>query len=348
MSTLLTRDHFRNWVFERDHHQCVICHFPAVDAHHIMERRLFTADHEFGGYFLDNGASVCPNCHIKSEQTIISTERIREAAGIRKIILPEHLYDDQVYDKWGNPVLANGRRLKGELFHDESVQKILALGGVLNLFTNYVKYPRTHHLPWSLGMHDDDRMHTSTEQWNGMEVVITIKMDGENTTMYNDHIHARSIESGNHPSRTWVKNFWAGIAVGIAEGWRICGENLYAEHSIHYDDLSSYFQGFSVWDDKNRCLSWDETLEYFQLFGIAPVQQLYRGVYNESVIKKLHESLDFNRCEGYVLRPARSFTYNEFRKYVGKFVRPNHIRTTKHNWKGQPVIPNKLKSKSGS
>jgi 5-methylcytosine-specific restriction endonuclease McrA len=38
---LLNRDEFREGVFERDNHKCVICGKPAVDAHHIMERRLF-------------------------------------------------------------------------------------------------------------------------------------------------------------------------------------------------------------------------------------------------------------------------------------------------------------------
>lgn len=53
--------------------------------------------------------------------------------------------------------MANGTRLKGELFFDESVQKILASAGVLGDFSDRIKYPRTHHAPWSDGMHGDDR-----------------------------------------------------------------------------------------------------------------------------------------------------------------------------------------------
>lgn len=49
---LLTRDEFREGVFERDGHKCVVCGDDARDAHHIMERRLF-AD---GGYYMENGA----------------------------------------------------------------------------------------------------------------------------------------------------------------------------------------------------------------------------------------------------------------------------------------------------
>lgn len=334
MSKLLTRTEFRNGVFARDNNKCVICKEPSADAHHIMERRLF----DDGGYYLDNGASLCSTCHIKAEETAISPEQLREAIGITKAILPSHLYEDQVYDKWGNIVLPNGERLKGELFYDESVQKIIA--PYLSVFTQYVKYPRTHHLPWSQGMHDDDRMHSTVAQWQDREVVITLKMDGENTTMYNDHIHARSLDSKKHPSRSWVKQFWSTISHEIPEGWRVCGENLYAKHSIGYDDLRSYFYGFSVWNDKNVCLSWDDTIFFFEGVGIHPVKVIYQGKYNQALMYRIHEQLDFEKNEGYVLRLADSFTYSEFRKYVGKFVRKNHIQTTKHWLHGQEMVVN--------
>src|SRR5690606_36086297 len=111
----------------------------------------------------------------------ISVEQIREFAGITKPVLPEHMYSDVVYDKWSNIILENGQRIRGELFNDESVQKILKQGGVLDLFTNRMKYPRTYHLPQSPGMNDDDRMLKSLEIFHNREIVITEKMDGENT-----------------------------------------------------------------------------------------------------------------------------------------------------------------------
>lgn len=118
---LLTRDEFRNSVFERDGHKCVVCGKPAKDAHHIIERRLFSD----GGYYLDNGASLCEEHHIEAEKTCISVDYLRECIGAEEIILPEHFYRDIEYDKWGNIVMPNGTRVKGELFYDESVQKIL-------------------------------------------------------------------------------------------------------------------------------------------------------------------------------------------------------------------------------
>jgi hypothetical protein len=140
MNSLLSRTEFRNQVFARDNHKCVIpdCNQPAQDAHHILERRLFSD----GGYYLDNGASVCEPHHLMCETTEISCQELRQWCGIEEIILPENLSPDTEYDKWGNPILPDGRRLRGELFYEESVQKILK--PVLHLFTKYVKYPRTY------------------------------------------------------------------------------------------------------------------------------------------------------------------------------------------------------------
>ena len=339
---LLSRDEFREGVFTRDNHKCVICGDPAKDAHHILERRLFGLS---GGYYLDNGASVCKNHHLDCEMTLISVESVREACGITRNVVPDHLYDDHSYDKWGNCVLDNGKRTRGELFYDESVQKIITRGGVLDLFTHYVKYPRTLHLPWSEGIHKDDRVIDDTSGLVGCDVIVTEKLDGENTSLYSDHFHARSVDGRHHPSRDWAKNFWSGISHDIPDGWRICGENMYAEHSIHYGNLESYFYGFSIWTDRNECLSWDDTLEWFELLGIAPVPVLYQGVYSEAAIQALYDSKrDWSDREGYVVRTIDGFNYGGFRNHVAKFVRKGHVQTNKHWMMGQRIVQNELRA----
>lgn len=328
---LLTRDAFREGVFARDSKRCVLCGAPGQDAHHIIERRLFPD----GGYYLGNGATVCGDCHLKCEATLVSVEDVRLAAGIRKKILPPGYYDDHVYDKWGNAVMANGQRMRGELFDDESVQKVLA--PVLHVFTTLVKYPRTWHLPWSPGISDDDRVHHPDldgfykPDGTPEEVVVAAKMDGENTSMYRNYIHARSVDGRSHPSRDWVKNFHRTFAHDIPEGWRVCGENLYAVHSIQYQDLPSWFMGFSIWNDLNVCLSWNDTLDWFELLGITPVPVLYRGPFDRKIVQGLYdEKRDWDTIEGYVMRVERAFRYAEFPKVVGKYVRRAHNRTVKH------------------
>lgn len=330
---LLTRDQFREMVFGRDRYACVICGEDGQDAHHIIERRLFPD----GGYYLDNGATLCGSCHIKAEQTIISVREILDHT-MGSLVLPPHLYGDQEYDKWGNPILPSGQRLKGELFDDPSVRK--ALAPVLNRFISRIKYPRTYHLPFSPGVTSDDRIMETYAGLEGQEVVVTEKMDGENTTWYKDYCHARSIDYEPHPSRDRVKAMWAERAHDIPESFRICGENLYAKHSIEYDNLKSYFQVFSIWDGLT-CLSWQETKDWANLLDLEVVPVLYQGPWDEEFLMDLALTLDTNRQEGFVVRTVSTFHYRDFRVKVGKYVRESHVQTHGH-WMRSKVIPNKL------
>lgn len=324
---LLSRDNFRNGVFERDNHKCVVCGGDAVDAHHIIERRLF----DDGGYYLDNGASLCEEHHLDAERTIIGAQELRDLIGIKNIILPKGYHRDTEYDKWGNIVLPNGTRMKGELFYDESVQKIIK--GVLSLFTDYVKYPRTKHLPWSDGVQKDDDLLSSDEIFIDREVVVTEKMDGENASIYSDaYFHARSVNGNSHPSQNWIKSSLQRFAYNIPDKWRVCGENLYATHSIKYNGLSDYFLVFSIWDSTNKCLSWDETVEWCKLLDLKHVPVLYHGTYDRELIHTAYENLT-HESEGYVVRTADSYAYPDFAKNIAKFVRANHITEQRHNWR---------------
>lgn len=332
------RDDFREAVFLRDNHVCVICGVRAVDAHHIIERRLFSD----GGYVLDNGASLCATHHLAAESTELSCEEIREAAGI----LPPDLYADTRYDKWGNPFRDDGVRFKGPLYFDLSVRKIIK-----GNFVDYVKYPRTFHLPWSEGRTKDDRIMENVNGLLNRPLIVTEKMDGENTTFYRDFIHARSFDYGSHVSRDRVKSLHATVCGEIPYGWRICGENVYARHSIAYDNLASYFLVFSIWNEANECLGWEETEEWCKLLGLETVPVLGSGTFRHSA-EFIWECEGFYRkaqelhtLEGYVVRPAEEFELKDFSKLVGKYVRKNHVQTSSH-WKYEKVIPNGLKDGS--
>ena len=352
---LLTRLGFTQSVHNRDGHACVVCgrspiysdpvKCSEVDAHHIIDRALF----EDGGYYLDNGVTVCSNrmdgtvsCHVLAEQTVISTSQLRDAAGIKNVILPDHLDADTTNDKWGNPILPNGNRMIGEMFFRENVQKALDAGKVLPLFVPQVKYPRTYHAPWSPNLENDDRMHEGMDFFTGKEVVVTIKKDGENTTMYSDFIHARSVsDMAPHESRTLIKALHGQVAHDIPKDWRVCGENMYAKHSIHYKNLKAYFYVFNIWNEVNVALSWDDTEMYAALLGFSTVPVLYRGIYDEEKIKAialdgLHNG---DEIEGYVIRVADEMPYHAFRYNTAKVVRKNHVRTSKH-WLKELVVKN--------
>ena len=222
-----------------------------------------------------------------------------------------------------------------------------------------MKYPRTMNLPWSDTQSRDDVFIQDCSCFEGKQVVITEKLDGENTNLYgvsdqypNGRFHARSQETNHHPSRTWIKQLLAGICFQIPKCDQLCGENLYAHHSIFYTELPSYFFLFNMVRDY-VVLSWEE-IEYTaeSLFlETAPV--LYRGLWDEEKVKSIWtgkgnyptfdgpdgKSVD---AEGYVVRLASEFPVTDFHISVAKYVRKNHVQTDEH-WMTKEVVPNRLK-----
>lgn len=201
-----------------------------------------------------------------------------------------------------------------------------------------MKYGRTPHLPWSQGISDDDRVIKSTSQFN--DIVITEKMDGENTTIHKNGCHARSLDSKQHPARDWVNNFSSNFRYLLRDGERIIGENMFAMHSIPYTDLESYFLGFAVMLD-GVCLSWYDTQIRFAKLGICSVPVIYRGPFNVINFKTLPW-----RGEGYVVRNAGSFIEKDQGLNIAKFVRANHVQPNTKHWISAPVIKNLLKTGS--
>lgn len=205
-----------------------------------------------------------------------------------------------------------------------------------------VKYPRTPHLPWSVSKTSDDITLSHIHHFEQLkDIVVTEKLDGENTTLYRNHIHARSLDSKGHHSRDWIKRLHAEIRFDIPDGFRICGENVFAKHSIFYDKLTTYFYAFAIFEG-NVCLSWAETVEWCKLLNLEIVPVLYRGKWNEVAIKAcwMGTSTFGPEQEGYVVRNAQRFAFPDFSKNVAKYVRSNHVSTDNH-WMYQTITRNK-------
>lgn len=340
---LLSREEFSRVVLARNGGRCAVptCSAMSVDAHHILSRNLFKAAHEFGGYYEANGAGLCDTHHLNAETTDITVEQLREWCGITDPAMPEHLALDTLYDTWGNPILADGTRLPGELFDTDGCQK--ALRAHLHLFQNArVKYPRTLHLPSSPGLSGDDKVQRDLSAlFAADEVVVTLKADGEATTFYQDgYSHARSVTSSPHPSRDHIRALAAATGPNLPVGWRVCGENLWAVHSIEYTDLPAHFLVYSVWDG-NRCLPWDETVEWCALLDLRAVPVIYRG----SMLEEKGLATVFapyaDAHEGYVVRTAGEFAMRDFQTHVVKYVRKGHVTTDQH-WMHGPMRVNGL------
>lgn len=209
-----------------------------------------------------------------------------------------------------------------------------------------IKYPRTPHLWWSPGSDADDiGISESAPLVTSSDVVATIKYDGENTTVYPDGTcHARSANSGPHPSRTWMRGEAARIGPLLPAQWRLCGENLYARHSIGYDDLESWFYAFSFWDhhgDEPVAVDWDTTVEWAQLIDVPAVAVIYRGPFDRTALTDAFAPYASDH-EGYVVRDAAPIAASDFPTRIAKWVRTNHVRTDRH-WMFSNVTPNGLR-----
>lgn len=203
------------------------------------------------------------------------------------------------------------------------------------------KYPRTFHFPFSPGAVNDDRMQ---EHWQSLleyELVITEKLDGENTCIKSDGVYARSHGAVNrNPWAGPIWEIWERIGRSLGD-LHLFGENLYAVHSIEYQRLGHYFYVFAV-RDGNTWLSWDMVCEYAQILELPVVPVINRGHFDAAGLQQIihHNqqsgSLLGGISEGVVCRRTAAFAEEEFPEAVLKFVRKNHVQTDEHwtrNWK---------------
>lgn len=300
---LLTREQFRMYVLALDNGSCCVpdCPYPAEDAHHIIERRLWSD----GGYYFANGAPLCDRNgtghHMDAEMNRILPQQLRNWCGHTEILLPPQLDETFVYNKWGKVIQPwNG------------------------------KWPRTFHLPWSRSVSKGDRIISSLaglEQ--AQQLVVTEKLDGECTTFTRERCHARSLDSQPHRSQNWVRNLWGSIQYNIPDNWRLVGENVYATHSLKYDALSSYFYLFAVVEGET-ILSWDDTLDIATIFDLQ-TPRIAKYTNDLTAIQNLQ--IDPDKVEGYVVRDTAAIPVTNWSNQAAKYVRADHVRTLDHGWR---------------
>lgn len=203
-----------------------------------------------------------------------------------------------------------------------------------------MKYPRTFHSPNSPGGTSDDKRMTKTDYdlffWSPeIDIVITEKLDGENTCFSRDFIHARSEDSGyNAPWQTMMRNRWEGLRHTLPENLVFYAENMYAVHSVEYEKLGDLFFVFGIVlkvQDKAWFLSWHATEEICAVFGFSTVPVIGSG---KTVIPD--KSRFGGQCEGIVMRNGGMFDFDDFSENVVKVVRADHVQTDEHwtkHWK---------------
>lgn len=119
VDSLLTREEFKEQVFAKTNGKCCVprCDCEAVDAHHIMDRKLWSD----GGYYLTNGAALCSKHHLDAEQGRITPKQCLDYMNINvtDVCVPDKLREeysksisnfesfyrtlmlDGLIDKWG-------------------------------------------------------------------------------------------------------------------------------------------------------------------------------------------------------------------------------------------------------
>ena len=223
------------------------------------------------------------------------------------------------------------------------------------LIDRNMKYPRTYHVPFSPGATRDDKKLKDGwfEYYRGKEIVLTEKLDGENSCLCKKGVFARS-----HAAETrspWSINLWGDNGIYwkinryIDNDLYVFGENLYGIHSIEYNRLKDYFHMFAGYSENaDEWWSWDDVNLMGEIFGLPVVPELWRGkIQTEDELRKLIDkfmgepSTYGTEKEGIVIRLTDEFKSEDFTNYVCKYVRANHVQTDEHwtrNWKKAKLI----------
>jgi ATP-dependent RNA circularization protein (DNA/RNA ligase family) len=222
-----------------------------------------------------------------------------------------------------------------------------------------MKYPRTYHVPFSPGATSDDKQLSEEDflkHFAHKRLIFTEKLDGENSAITHFDCYARSHGA---PTRSpWSINLWGDDGImwrvkdSLGEDETIYGENLYGEHSIHYDRLTDYFHIFAA-NNGYVWYSWEDVELMGRILNLPTVPFLGTGYV--TTVEELKDIIEAymkepsaygDTKEGIVIRTADEFPVlvdgkSVFHEHVCKYVRANHVQTDEHwtkNWKKAKLI----------
>lgn len=212
------------------------------------------------------------------------------------------------------------------------------------------KWPHTLNWPWSPTKHSDDSTHARPETFVGTEVIITEKLDGGNTCLFQGEVYARSVAG---PSRDgWmamVRKHHAWKTLTLSQDLVFNGEDLYGIHSITYEPMleSQTFRLFGVRsvercaNNPNMVMGWDYIEQAAAELEVPTVPVLFRGVFasTDAITNwfdthlKEPSSIGGADREGFVIRLPGSIL--DWEEGAAKYIRPKHVQTDQHwrvNW----------------
>jgi hypothetical protein len=236
---------------------------------------------------------VCSPHHRDAEATTLSCVALRKAAGIVRVVLPPQLHEESRYDKWGNPMGRHGRRLRGELFFEEPVQR--ALAPVLRLFVPRIEVPRTAHMSWSAGAPE---FVIDAQALVDVEVVATADPDGSPLACDVEGLYVGTGDEVAVPALRELPR----LVAELVPGGRVSGIRRGDEFVVT-----------AAWDGRDNCLAWDETVLLAEMLELPVAATLARGRFTEGELRGLAGAIGDHR-----LRPAGAFAFAAHRRCVGR------------------------------
>lgn len=209
-------------------------------------------------------------------------------------------------------------------------------------------------------MHRDDHYHCDPSFFVKKRVLITEKLDGGITQFADRKVYARSsIAPTGQPWFSYVKSVTLPKLINISPKYQPIGEDLYGVHSIEYAPLTDTFFLFHVLEradenigtentDGDFFWDWEGVTLFAQAYDLNHVPPLFDGEFDsmgqisEWFFDHIGNPSQYGPdCEGFVMRIANRFAFEDFGKNVAKFVRANHVQTDEHwskHWKPAKLI----------
>lgn len=225
---------------------------------------------------------------------------------------------------------------------------------------NPPKWPSTLNWPDSPTKHSDDATLENPELFVRVPVVITEKIDGGNTCLFQGDVYARSVSGPSGAGwMAMVRKHHAWKTLGHSD-LVLNGEDIFGVHSIRYDPIPEQdtfrlfgvrqracdIEGMPAFESQSEdylMLSWDEIEAYARSFDMKTAPVLFRGSFRSvrEITKwfwdhlKEPSSIGGPDREGFVLRYAERIPQAQWGMKAAKFVRPHHVQTNEMwsvNW----------------
>lgn len=168
--------------------------------------------------------------------------------------------------------------------------------------------------------------HVQASSFIGERVVVTEKMDGEISSFYSDgYYHPRSMTYSQHWSRDYAKSRAQAIALAMRPNEIFVFENMYATHTVEYDNLVDYLYLLYIIRGKN-VLSYTETKKIADSNGFVTPKVLFIGTLRS--VDQLRDLSEYR--EGYVIRRESAFPYRYLGMFSAKYVIENFVQSDIH------------------